>query len=157
MRSHDQSKRFTFITAPQHPTKELVQLDGVEFQGNRIDVEEANSRRKSNVLYKLHSRPHVVNSSSKNESTFSRNNFFSGDVTYADAANSVKRSLTRQNCIVISDSISCNIQIRDFSRKDESLPWCRFEKISTLGYTYIRRCNFDVAILHDLREQSVTK
>ena len=34
MRSHDQSKSFSFVMAPQHVTKELVKQDGVEFQGN---------------------------------------------------------------------------------------------------------------------------
>ena len=58
-----------FITTPQHITKELVKLNGVEFQGNCIAVEEANSRRKSNVLSNLHSRPHVGNKFSENKNT----------------------------------------------------------------------------------------
>ena len=33
MRSHDQSKGFAFITAPQHVTKELLKMNGVQFQG----------------------------------------------------------------------------------------------------------------------------
>ena len=33
MRSHDQSKRFAFITAPQQVTKELHKMNGVQFQG----------------------------------------------------------------------------------------------------------------------------
>ena len=40
MRSHDQSKGFAFITAPQHLTKELVKLNGVQFKGNCLIVEE---------------------------------------------------------------------------------------------------------------------
>ena len=34
MRSHDQSKGFAIITTSQHVTKELVKLNGVQFQGN---------------------------------------------------------------------------------------------------------------------------
>ena len=120
MRNHGQSKGFAFTTALQHVTKDLVKLNGVEFQGNYIVVEEAKSRRKSNVLSNLHSRPHVVNNSSENENTFPRNNFVPGDVTYAYAAKSVKRSLTghRQNRIVIFGcSVTRRIRIRDFNRE----------------------------------------
>ena len=66
MRSHDRSKGFAFITAPQPLTKELIKLNGVQFQGNRLIAEEAKCGRKSNALSKLHSRPHVVNNSSGN-------------------------------------------------------------------------------------------
>lgn len=60
---------------------------------NCIVAEEANSRRKSNVLSNLNSRSHVVTNSSENENTFSMNSFVSGDVTYVDAVKSVKRFL----------------------------------------------------------------
>ena len=90
MRSHDQSKGFAFIAAPQHVTKELVRLSGVQFQGNCLIVEEAKCRRKSNVRSDLHSRPYVINNSSASDNTFPRNNFVPGDVTYADATKPVK-------------------------------------------------------------------
>ena len=48
LRSHNQSKGFAFITAPQYVTKELVKLNGVPFKGNCLTVEETKSRRKSN-------------------------------------------------------------------------------------------------------------
>ena len=66
MRSHDQSKGFAFITVPQPLPKELIKLNSVQFQGNRLTVEEAKCGRKSNALSKLHSRPHVVSNSSEN-------------------------------------------------------------------------------------------
>ena len=94
MRSHDQSKGFAFITAPQHVTKELVKLNGVQFKGNCLIVEESKSRRKSNFRSNLHSRPRVINNFSENDNTFPRNKFVPGDATYADATKSVKRSLT---------------------------------------------------------------
>ena len=118
MRTQDQSKGFAFITAPQHVTKELVKLDGVQFKGNCLIVEESKSRRKSNFRSNLHSRPHLVNNSSGNDNTFSKNNFVPGDVTYADATKSIKKSLTRhrKNRIVIfGDSITRRIRVRDFS------------------------------------------
>ena len=67
----------------------MVKLNGVQFQGSCLVVEEAKSTRKSNVVSNLQSRPQVINNSSENENTFSRNNFVPGDVTYADAAKSV--------------------------------------------------------------------
>ena len=118
MRSHDQSKGFAFITAPQHVSKELVKLNGVQFKGNCLIVEESKSRRKSNFRSNLHSRPRVINNFSENDNTFPRNNFAPGDVTYADATKSVKRSLTgdRKNRIVIfGDSMFRRIRVRDFN------------------------------------------
>ena len=100
----------------------MFKLNGVQFQGNCKVVDKANSRRKPNVLSNLHSRPHVVNNSSENENTFPRNNFVPGDVTYEDAAKSVKRSLTgdRQNRIVIfGGRITRRMQTRDFIRELE--------------------------------------
>ena len=41
IRSHDQSKGFAFITAPQHVTKKIVKLNDVQFQGNCLIVKEA--------------------------------------------------------------------------------------------------------------------
>ena len=52
-------------------------------------------RRKSNFLSNPHSRPHVVSNSSEYENTFPRNNFVSGDVTYADAAKYVQKIFDR--------------------------------------------------------------
>ena len=103
VRSDDQSKGFTFITAPQHVAKELVKLNGVRFKGNYLIVEESKSRRKSNFQSNLHSGTRVINNLSENDNTFPRNNFVPGDVTYADTTKSVKRSLTghRKNRIVI--------------------------------------------------------
>ena len=51
VRSHDQSKGFAFITALQHVTKELVKLNGVEFQGNCIVIEGAKSRLMFNPTF----------------------------------------------------------------------------------------------------------
>ena len=90
---------------------------------NWIIVEEAKSRRKSNVLSNLHSKPHVVNNSSENENNFRMNNFLPGDVTYADDSMSVNRYLTghRRNCIVIFDDIITErIQVRDLIRELEA-------------------------------------
>ena len=89
MRSHDQPKGFVFITAPQIVTKELVKLNGAQFKGNCLIVEESKSRRKSNFRSNLHSRPRVINNFSENDNTFPRNNLVPGDVTYVDAAKSV--------------------------------------------------------------------
>ena len=106
---------FAFITAPQHVTKELVKLNGVLFKCNCLIVEESKSRRKFNFGSNLHCRPRVINNFSENDNTFPRNNFVPGEVTYADAAKSVKISLTghRKNCIVIfGDSITRRIRVR---------------------------------------------
>ena len=51
VRSHDQSKGFAFITALQHVTKELVKLNGVEFQGNCTVIEGAKSRLMFNPTF----------------------------------------------------------------------------------------------------------
>ena len=137
MRSHDQSKGFAFITAPQHVTKELVKLNGIQFKGNCLIVEESKSRRKSNFRSNLHSRPRVINNFSENDNTFPRNKFVPGDATYADATKSVKRSLTghRKNRIVIfGDSITRRIRVR----------------VTLLHYVTptLEDGNFDIAILH---------
>ena len=121
MRSHNQSKGFAFITAPQHVTKELVKLNGVQFQGNCLIVEEARSTRKSGFRFNPHSRPRVYNNSSEDENTCPKNNLVPGHITYAETAKSAKRSITghTQNRIVIfGDSITRRIRVRDFNREE---------------------------------------
>ena len=118
MRSHDESKGFDFITVLQYVTKELVKLNGIQFQGNCLIIEEAKFRRKYNLASNLPSRPYVFNNSLENESTFPRNNFVPGDVTYADAAYSVKRHFTghmQTRTIIFGDSITRKIRVRDFN------------------------------------------
>ena len=120
MRSHNKSKGFAFITAPQHVTNELVELNGVQFQGNCLIIEKASPRIKSIVRSNPHSRPHVTSNSSENGNTCPKNKFVLGHVTYADTAKSAKRPFTghTQNHIVIfGDSITCRIRMRDFNRK----------------------------------------
>ena len=70
LKSHNQSKRFAFITAPHHVTKELVKLNGVQFQGNCLVVEEARSTRKSGLRFNPHSRPRIYNNSLEDENNF---------------------------------------------------------------------------------------
>ena len=120
LRSHNQSKRFAFITAPHHVTKELVKLNGVQFQGNCLIVEEASSTRKSGLRFNPHSRPRVYNNSVEDENTYPKNNLVPGHITYAETAKSAKRSITghTQNRIVIfGDSITRRIRVRDFNRE----------------------------------------
>ena len=153
MRSHYQFKRFAFLPAPHHVTKKIVKLNGVEFQCNCLIVEEARYRRKSSVRSSPHCRPHVINSSSRNE-----NNFVPGDVTYEDTAKFVKRSLTghTQNRITIfGDSITRRIRVKDFSRQLDT----DHAKIRTFPDAYSKEFphyvtptledgNFDMAILN---------
>ena len=156
MRSHDQSKGFAFITAPQHVTKELVKLNGIQFKG--LIVEESKSRRKSNFRSNLHSRPPVINNFSENDNTFPRNNFVPGDVTYADATKSVKRSLTghRKNRIVIfGDSITRRIRVRDFNSeldtghaKIRTFPGAISKEFPHYVVPTLEDDNFDITILH---------
>ena len=158
MRSYNESKGFALITAPQHVTKELVKLYGVQFQGNCLIVEEARSRRKSSVRSYPHSRPHVINNYSENENTCPKNNFVPGHVTYANTTKSVKRSLTgdTQNCIVIfGDSITPRIRVRNFNKELNT----GHAKIRTFSGAISKEFphyvtptleddNFDIAILH---------
>ena len=153
MRSHGQSKGFAFITAPQHVTKELIKLNGIQFQSNCLIVEEAKSRRKFIVDH------NVVNNFSENENTFPRNKIVPGDVTYADAVKPVKKSLTghRQNRIVIfGDTITRRrIRVRDFIReldtghaKIRTFPGAISNKFPHYITPTLEDSNFDIAILH---------
>ena len=158
MRRHDQSKGFAFITAPQHVTKELVKLNGVQFKGNCLIAEESKSRRKSNFRSNLHSRPRVINNFSENDNTFPRNKFVPGDATYADATKSVKRSLTghRKNRLVIfGDSITRRIRVRDFNSeldtghaKIRTFPGAISKEFPHYVTPTLEDGNFDRAILH---------
>ena len=94
LRSHNQSKRFVFITAPHHVTKELVKLNGVQFQGNCLIVEETRTARKSGLQFNPHSRPCIYNNSLEDENTCPKNNLVPGYITYAETAKSAKRSIT---------------------------------------------------------------
>ena len=136
----------------------MVKLSGVQFQSKCLIVEEARSRSKSSVQFDPHSRPHVINNSWENESTFSRNNFVPGDVAYADTAKSVIRSLIghTQNCTdIFGDRISRKIPVCDFNRELDT----GHAKIITFPRAISREfphCvtptledgNFDIAILH---------
>ena len=136
----------------------MEKLNGVQFQGNCLIIEEPKSRRKSNVTSNTHSRPHVINSSSENENTFPRNKFVPGYVTYADAANSVKRSFTghRQNRIVIfGNSITCRIQVRDFNKESDTghaeirtFPGAILKEFPHYVIPTLEDGNFNIAILH---------
>ena len=88
LRSHNQSKRFAFTTAPHHVTKELVKLNGAQFQGNCLIVEEARSKRKSGIRFNPHSRPRVYNNSLEDENTCPKNNLVPGHITFAETAKS---------------------------------------------------------------------
>ena len=79
MRSHDQSKGFAIITTSQHVTKELVKLNGVQFQGN-LKMQ----RQKMKIPAQ-------------------RTTYFLVNVNYADTVKSVKQSLTghTQNRVII--------------------------------------------------------
>ena len=94
MRSHNQSKGFAFITKPQHVTKELVKLNGVQFQGHCLIVEEARSTRKSGFRFNLSIRPCVFSNSSEDGNTCTKNDLVPGHITYAETAKSAKRSFT---------------------------------------------------------------
>ena len=127
------------------------------FKGNCLIVEEARSRRKPRVRSNPHSRPHVIKKSSENENAFPRNNFVSGDVTYADTAKSAKRSLTghTQNRIVIfGDSIICSLD-RDFNRelntdyaKIRTFPGTTSKEFPHYVTPTLEEGDFDIAILH---------
>ena len=156
MRIHDQSKGFSFITAPQHVTKQSVKLNGVQFKSNCLIVEESKSKRKSNFRSNLHSRPRVINNVSENDNSFPRNNLVPGDVTYADATKSVKRSSTghRKNRIVIfGDSITRRIRVRDFNSefghaKIRTFPDAISKEFPHYVTPTLEDGNFDIAILH---------
>ena len=78
MRIHNKSKGFAFITAPQHVTNELVELNGVQFQGNCLIIEKASPRRNSVARSNPHSRPHVTSNSLENENNRPKINLFLG-------------------------------------------------------------------------------
>ena len=128
------------------------------FKGNCLIVEEERSRRKSSVRSNPYSRPHVINKSSENENAFPRNNFVSGDVTYADTAKSAKRSLTgyTQNRIVIfGDSITRSLRVRDFNRelntdyaKIRIFPGTTSKEFPHYVTPTLEDGDFDIAILH---------
>ena len=79
MKSHDQSKGFAIITTSQHVTKELVKLNGVQFQGN------------------------LKMQCQKMKIPAQRTTYFLVNVNYADTVKSVKQSLTghTQNRVII--------------------------------------------------------
>ena len=158
MRSHDQSKGFAIITTSQHVTKELVKLNGVQFQGKCLIIEEARSRRKFSVLSNPHSRPHVVNNFSENENTCPKKNFVAGHVTYADTAKSAKRlstGHTQNSVVVFGDSITCIIRVRDFNRelnsgqaKIRTFPGAISKDFPHYVTPTLEDGNFDIVILH---------
>ena len=157
LRSHNQSKRFAFITAPHHVTKELVKLNGVQFQGNCLIVEEARSTRNSGLRINPHSRPRVYNNS-LDENTCPKNNLVPGYITYAETAKSVKKSITghTQNRIVIfGDSITRRIRVRDFNRelntghaRIKTFPDAISKEFPHYITPTLEDGNFDIAILH---------
>ena len=158
LRSHNQSKRFAFITASHHVTKELVKLNGVQFQGNCLIVEEARSTRKYGLRFNPYSRPRVYNNFLEDENTCQINNLVPGHITYAETAKSAKRSITghMQNCIVIfGDSITRRIRVRDFNRelntghaRIRTFPGAVSKENPHYITPTLEDGNFDTAILH---------
>ena len=125
---------------------------------SNLMLNESKSRRKSNFRSNLHSRPRVINNFSEIDNTFPRNNFVLGDITYADATKSVKRSLTghRQNRIAIfGDSITRRIRVRDFNSeldtghaKIRTFPGAISKEFPHYVTPTLEGGNFDIAILH---------
>ena len=63
------------MAAPKHDTKELIELNIINFQGNCLTVEEAKPRLKSAVQYNLYSGPHTaVSRFPESENSFPKNN-----------------------------------------------------------------------------------
>ena len=158
VRSHNQSKGFAFITAPQHVTKELVKLNGVQLQGNCLIVEEARSTRKSGFRSNPHSRPRVINNSSEDGNTCPKNNLVPGHIIYAETAKSAKRSFighTQNRIVTFGDSITCRIWVRDFNRelntgqaKITTVPGAISKEFPYNVTPTLEDGNFDIAILH---------
>ena len=156
MRSHNQPKGFVFITVPQHVTKELVKLNGAQFQGNCWIVEEARSRGKSGFLSSPHSKPRAINNSSEDENTCLKNNLVPGHVTYAETAKSAKRSFighTQNRIVIFGNGITCTIWVRDFNReltndhaKIKTFPGASSKEFPHYATPTLEDGNFDIAI-----------
>ena len=136
----------------------MIKLNGVQFKGNCLIVEESKSRRKSNFRSNLHSRLCFINNFLENDNTFPRNNFVPGDIIYADATKSVKRSLTghiRNRIVNFGDSITRRIRARDFNReldtgraKIRTLLGAISKEFQHYVTPTLEDGNFDIAILH---------
>ena len=80
------NKGFAFITVPKHAYIELIKLNGIEFKGKEITIEDATSTRpRTNVPFKSSERPQVVvNRYPENQDEFGRRNTVQGQQTYAN-------------------------------------------------------------------------
>ena len=80
------NKRFAFITTPEHVYIELVKLNGIEFKGKEITIQDATSMRpRTNLPFENSERPQVVvNWYPENQDEFGRRNTVPGQQTYAN-------------------------------------------------------------------------
>ena len=80
------NKEFAFITAPENVHIELIKLNGTEFKGKEITIQDATSTRpRTNVPFKNSKRTQVVvNQYPENQDAFGRRNTVSGQQTYVN-------------------------------------------------------------------------
>ena len=160
------NKGFGFAVMPEHVQKELLKLQGIEFHGNIIIIEEATStrikRRDEQKTGLSQNKPHtqgstteVVNESSENVD-FIRANTVPGNKSYADVAMSrkTKNGFTKK-VIVFGDSIIRGIRVREFNQqvkngyaKFKSFPGCNSKEMLHYIEPTLETGFYDSAILH---------
>ena len=80
-----ENKGFAFITAPGHVYIELIELNGIEFKGKEITIQDATSTGpRTKVAFKNSERPQIaVNQYPEHQNEFGRKNTVPGQQTYA--------------------------------------------------------------------------
>ena len=101
------NKGFAFITAPKHAYIELIKLNGIEFKGKEITIEDATSTRpQTNVPFKSSERPQVVvNRYPENQDEFGRRNTVQGQQTYANVTEHHKKHHKKKQQIIAKSTI----------------------------------------------------
>ena len=144
------SRGFAFVTGPEHVLKELVKLNGTEFQEKILVIDEAKEKSSTPSLTPLRQIPLDVSQKSQRPTTFNRTQVVPGHKSFSEVTKS--KSTNSYNTLIFSDSIPKGIRMYQFNHCVKSVQirsffWSKFSCIRT-EYGDLRSKLIDTVIAH---------
>ena len=108
------SRGFAFVNGPEHVLKELVKLNGMEFQEKILVIDEAKKKSSTSSLTPLRQIPVNVSQKSQRKTAFNKTPVVPGHKSFSEVTKSKRTN--SYNTLVFSDSIPKGIRMYQFNR-----------------------------------------
>ena len=146
------SRGFAFVTGPEHVFKELVKLNGIEFQEKNIAIDQAKKKSSTPSLTPLRKIPVEISQKYQRQTAFKRTPVVPGhsfsEVTKPMSTNSY-------NTLIFSDSIPKGTQMYQFNRalrnrraKMLNFPGASSNKILHYINVHLKEKLIDIELIH---------